>query len=223
MAEHKEQDVKIQCSECGGGLRNHRIIKEHKELWDDEGAGMSGSMQFQICQCRGCDSFRFRKVLYCSEDFDPYTGEAIPSITVYPEFQQATRQIIEVVDLPIVVARIYRETVRAYNSGVHILAGGGLRAIVEGICKDQSVRGGSLQEKIDALQKQGLLTTAQADLLHEERYIGNSALHEIEPPGREDLEDGLSIIETLLSTIYVLPQKAKRLKAARDKKKAAKE
>ncbi len=47
------------------------------------------------------------------------------------------RAPVEVHDFPDPVTRIYMETVRALNAGAHILAGGGLRAIVEAICIDQ--------------------------------------------------------------------------------------
>ena len=61
------------------------------------------------------------------------------------------------------------------------------------------------------------LVQTQADLLHEERYIGNFALHEMKTPTKEDLEDGLQIIEVLLKTIYVLPDHAARLRTQREK------
>jgi Domain of unknown function (DUF4145) len=89
---------------------------------------------------------------------------------------------------------------------------------VEAICKDQKIEGRTLEKKIDKLAEQGLMTKPQADLLHEERFIGNAALHELEPPSEGDLKLGIDIIEGLLGTIYILPGKAKRLRAARERK-----
>src|SRR5262249_19030234 len=119
---------------------------------------------------------------------------------------------------PTKVQRIYRETVTVFNAGTPTLAGGGLRAIVEAVCNEQRVAGKNLQEKIDQLVAKGLLARAQADWLHEERYIGNAALHEIEPPDEQHLESGLEIIEGLLNTIYILPKQAEKLKNARTSK-----
>jgi hypothetical protein len=62
---------------------------------------------------------------------------------------------------------------------------------VEAICIDRKVSGQDLQKKIDDLVSKGLLEKPQADLLHEERYIGNAALHEILPPAKQEIEDGL--------------------------------
>jgi Domain of unknown function (DUF4145) len=84
---------------------------------------------------------------------------------------------------------------------------------------DNQIKDGGLQGKIDELAKQSLLTIAQAELLHEERYLGNAALHELTTPSAQDIEDGLRIVEGLINTIYILPSKAKRLKKRRDFKK----
>jgi hypothetical protein len=115
---------------------------------------------------------------------------------------------------------MYKETNDALNANIRTLAGGGLRATVEAICLDNGITSGTLLGKIDELAKQNLLTKAQADLLHEERYLGNAALHELATPSTQDIEDGLGIIEGLINTIYILPTKAERLKKRRAKKKA---
>jgi hypothetical protein len=90
-----------------------------------------------------------------------------------------------------------------------------LRAVVDALCTHKSVPGGNLQEKIDILASQGFLATPQADLLHEERYLGSAALHEMVAPSKLDVRDGFDIIDTLLTTIYILPEKARRLRLKR--------
>jgi hypothetical protein len=123
--------------------------------------------------------------------------------------------------IPGKVGRIYSETVAALNAGAHLLAGGGLRAIVEAICRDRNIQGGDLQKRIDGLVSAELLAKPQAELLHEQRFIGNAALHELEAPGVDDLVTGLEIIETLVATIYVPPHKAEKLRESRTKREAA--
>ena len=71
---------------------------------------------------------------------------------------------------------MYKETIDALNANIRKLAGGGLRATVEAICLNKNIKDGHLQNKIDELVKQQLLTTTQADLLHEERYILKSGV-----------------------------------------------
>jgi len=217
MAKKQKELVKINCPECGGGARNHRVLYEHRTGWQDDEMGIWKEDEYQICQCAGCDAVRFRWTSWFAEDIDDY-GKPVPTIRVYPEQAKGRSPQVESRHLPEVVERIYEETIQALNAGATILAGAGLRAIVEAICKDQNVPGKNLQRKIDALESQHLLAEPQAALLHEERYIGNAALHEIAPPAEADLKDGLHIIEGLLNTLYVLPKRAKRLRDARESK-----
>ncbi|TWW11529.1 hypothetical protein E3A20_04650 [Planctomyces bekefii] len=113
--------------------------------------------------------------------------------------------------------KMYEETLAALDAAALTLAGGGLRATVEAICRNQGITNGTLEKKIDSLVQKQLLTSSQAELLHEERYIGNAALHEMTTPSAVDVEDGLQIVEGLINTIYILPEKAKRLKKVREK------
>ena len=84
------------------------------------------------------------------------------------------------------------------------------------------VDGRNLQAKIEGLVTKNLLARPQADALHEERYLGNVALHEIEKPTQPDLEDGLQIVEGLMHTIFVLPTHAASLGKKREEREKAK-
>ncbi|MEO5968317.1 MAG: DUF4145 domain-containing protein [Bdellovibrionia bacterium] len=218
--EKKKINLKIHCTKCGGDERNHRILASHVNKWDEDlgGGSINGNETYQICQCLGCDTVRFREVTWCSEDYggDDNTGEIVK---IYPTTLKDDRPETDNSRyFPERIRIIYSETVQALNVGANILTGAGLRAIVEAICQNQEVTKGSLENKIDELRQHSFLTQSQVDLLHEERYIGNKALHEIEAPRISDLKDGLDIIEGMLTTIYVLPEKAKRLKKERTKK-----
>ena len=209
------QQVLIPCQNCGGSRRNHLVLKERLHSWDIEEAGICGSSVYQICKCAGCDDIRFRVESSNSEDIDYRSGEPEVTESVFPETSESSRIPIETVGLPEAIGRIYKETVITFNAGALILAGGGLRAIVEALCQDKNVPGGNLQDKIDNLVSQGFLAAPQAELLHEERYLGNAALHEIVAPSKLDVRDGFDIIDTLLTTIYILPEKARRLRLKR--------
>jgi hypothetical protein len=121
--------------------------------------------------------------------------------------------------IPTPVWKMYKETINALNANIRTLAGGGLRATVEAICQHYGIKDGNLEKKIDKLAKRNLLTAAQAEFLHLGRFLGNYALHEMETPSPQDLEDGLGIVEGLMNTIYILPSKAERLKKSREDKK----
>lgn len=214
----RSQNAIIPCSNCGGDPRNHEVLSEHCDEWEIEDAGIYGKRAYQILKCAGCDSIRFRSFFWNSEDIDWETGEPEVTEKIYPETIGNARQGIDVQELPDPVARIYKEAVIALNAGALILAGGGLRAVVEAMCQDKKVKGKNLEVKIESLVEQKLLAKPQADLLHEERYLGNSALREIVTPSSQDVNDGFDIIDSLLTTIYILPGKAERLRAKRVKR-----
>lgn len=208
-----DEAMTIACLKCGGGPKNHAIRATYESQWGND--DIQGGTVHSICECMGCNSVRFVARHWCSEAQDMETGECWTGMDVYPQTPQCRRAPIDTSDFPPKVATIYAETVTATNAGANTLAGGGLRAIVEGLCIDQGVSGGTLEKKIDDLVGRGLLAKPQAELLHEERYLGNAALHELERPSEQDLTDGLDIVESLLTSIYSLPKKARALKARR--------
>lgn len=205
--------VSILCAECGGGFRKHQVLQEHTADLGDE--SFRAWRTYQICQCRGCDTIRFREASATEDDVDYETGELNETVKIYPERLGPRRDAIDTDLVPEKVERIYQETIRARNAGAPLLTGGGLRAIVEALCLEQGVVGNNLQQKIDNLATKGYLAKAQADLLHEERFLGNAALHELVPPEPKDLAAGLDIVETLLKTIYVPPARAKEMRKRR--------
>lgn len=217
----KPKVVKVPCIDCGGYARNHDVVGEFLDKWDDDKSGECGGNTYQICQCKGCESVRFRKESWDTFTLDPETNVPDTHTEIYPQVSYSDRLPIETSDLPKSVSQIYSETIIAFNAGALTLAGGGLRAIVEAICIDRKVSGRNLQTKIDDLVAKGLLAKPQADLLHEERYIGNAALHEILPPAKQEIEDGIVIVEGLINTIYILPIRAQRLREKRQTRKKA--
>jgi hypothetical protein len=104
------------------------------------------------------------------------------------------------------------------------LAGIGVRAIVEAICKEQRTPGHSLFEQIDNLVTQSLLTASGAKILHGIRLLGNEAAHEMKAPTEKQTIAAMKVIDHLLLGAYVLPEEAKVLPEykAKPKKPSAK-
>ncbi len=235
MSNKTNETIQVPCIECGNNYRHHQVLFEFKKTICDPDDCWEGQTVHQIVQCNGCESVKYREYDVSIDNTDE-EGTLLPfNISVYPSAiaTPPTRAPLDFGNsygtsstVPAPVVKMYRETIYALNSNAVTLAGGGLRATVEAVCLAQGLINGNLQNKIDALVSQKLLTPAQADLLHEERYLGNAALHELATPASQDIEDGLQIVEGLLNTIYVLPVKAKRLRDRREgnnkKKKVAK-
>lgn len=223
----QEKTISVTCASCGQESRKHRILYEKVVQLADEPGGLVYSMEFhRFVECMGCESTKY--VVSTLECMD--YGAEEDDFKVYPDAPGTgvrRRAAISSDDasgdagemmIPDAVWKMYKETIGALNADVRTLAGGGLRAVVEAICLDKKIEDGTLQKKIEELAKQDLLTRTQAGLLHEERYLGNAALHELATPSAQDIEDGLKIVEGLINTIYILPSSGKRLKHRREAK-----
>jgi hypothetical protein len=89
------------------------------------------------------------------------------------------------------------------------LAGIGIRAIVETVCKDKESSGRNLASKIDDLVTQGVLTRDGANILHKLRTLGNESAHEVTPHDNVQLGLALDVVDHLLTGVYILPHHAR--------------
>jgi hypothetical protein len=198
--------IKTRCGDCGRET-DHSILEDHGCSGYNEDAGIQWESKYQIVKCLGCGEISFRHVYDSSEEMqeteerypDPYAKKPMDE---YSSFPRKTRWI-------------YKETLKALSNDMPILAAIGLRALIESICKHQKTTGSNLGKRIDQLVDMGHLTKTQADFLHQHRFMGNEAAHEIEAPESDALDAALDIAETLLKTIYVLPKKADKMKSGR--------
>jgi len=117
----------------------------------------------------------------------------------------------EVYLLPRGVSTIYDEAHSALCGDLKIMAGFGIRAIVEAVCKDKEMSGRNLQIKIDSLAENGFITSDGAMILHSLRFIGNAAAHKMKAHSLEELNVAFDVIEYLLQGVYILPKQAENL------------
>ena len=164
----------------------------------------------QTIQCLGCESISFRIEDFNSEDMDydeeqgtvmPYVSEAL-----FPSRSAGRSSLKDILLLPLNIQRIYAETVNAMNNSLPILAGIGIRALVETVCKDKNAVGKDLYESINSLVTLGYLTSDGAKILQQIRALGNEAAHEVKPHKAEHLLLAIDVCEHLLQGVYLLPQ-----------------
>ncbi|MDO9624897.1 MAG: DUF4145 domain-containing protein [Pseudomonas sp.] len=172
--------------------------------WDDK---------YQTIQCQGCETISFLKSHMNSEDMyetNPERGEweYATHVDIYPNPEEGREPVTDHHLLPVKLVRIYTETLSALNSNNRVLAGIGIRAIVETVCKDKQASGKDLAKKINDLVAQGVLTKDGADILHKLRTLGNDAAHEVTPHSAVQLSLALDVIDHLLQGVYILPHHA---------------
>lgn len=101
---------------------------------------------------------------------------------------------------------IYAEVINSYNSGLNVLCASGLRALLEGICVDMGIedkgRTRPLTGKLYALVERNLVREEIVDNLFALKFIGDSAIHQLETPTEEELRIGAEVVESLVSLLY---------------------
>ncbi len=173
---------------------------------DDSGAAAACAKDISFLK-------RHTNGLFADEDEDGdvgYFDENFPNkeydldVVLLSEQQQST--------LPKIFRNLYEEVEGAFKEESNILAGVGLRMLVEAICMERKIKGKNLQEKIKNLSPAGLISANEIPILDKLRLIGNFSAHEIKSFSNEMLDYALEIINHILKTIYLLPQINRKLK-----------
>lgn len=201
------------CNNCNKET-NYEILTQYEKSYNDE---YRCTFKYQVVKCKGCDEISFRQEFHDIEAaypaFDRFSGEewTVPvKIDIYPKAQK--HKLIDGSEfIPTEIYNAYKQTLIAYREEATILAGIGFRAIIEAICAEQSVKERNLQASITKLNKNGILSKRDTNLLHSIRFLGNDAAHEIKEPKSGQLETTLKIIEHLLLSLYVLPNDVARV------------
>lgn len=200
--------IKHPCSTCGRET-NHSILA--LETVRSTEPDYHYEERFMLVRCNGCESVSFRKE---SHDFEAYyqtgedTWEYDIGIDVFPPFLQGHRPITETHFMPPLVRSVYKETLYAIKLGHYVLAGIGLRATVEAICKELNVEGKTLSTRISRLAAAGLISRKDAKNLQGIRFMGNDAAHDLQPPKKNAIRIALTIVEHVIETQYTLGPQA---------------
>lgn len=213
--------MKSYCNKC---IRptNQVVVKEEKTSYDD-GEGWWEEIDYQIIQCSGCDEISFRR-LETNPQIQSYDDTPQYMQELYPKRGPNSISIKNFNNLSIKLKSLYRETIDAFNNEQLILCCGGLRALIEGICLDKAIKGvmikdrkgndalkETLEGKIEGLFESGFLTKSSATSLHELRFIGNEALHELSKPSVDEIKLAIEILESTIDNLYELHHKAMKI------------
>lgn len=163
---------------------------------------------YQIVECKGCENLSFRIETH---DYLMVTEEDETPITVlsYPEYLKGHTYLKGYHLLPEKIKDIYLQTILAFRGRSYLLTGAGFRAVIEAICIEEKIKGHNLEQKINNLTKNRLITDKEAERLHSIRFLGNDSIHEMEIPKEHKLFIVLDIIENLLKNLYIIDRQAK--------------
>lgn len=233
--------IQALCIKCRRDTRHQVMQSLDYSSSEDFGEGafsLDWTSNYQIIQCQGCMSTTFRQVDWFSEDVHQIgedEWEDGSTEILFPKRTKFTLPIKDFRNVPPNLRRIYRETIDCFNNDAFTLSAAGLRALVEGLCAELNVKDGTkeiikkdgtkekkrfdnLEGKIAGLYEKGYLTQQHSDVLHEHRYLGNEAVHELAQPARDKLALAIAIIEHIFESVYEIPQKAQDLRNKRTKR-----
>jgi len=205
--------MKLFCHACGKAT-NQKVIATEK-ITSVGYDNICWEENHYFVRCAGCDAFTYAIENFSDYDYNQQTEEYDSNWKFYPQGQKKYRVMNEVKCLPSKVRLIYEEIIDSMNTQLPILSGIGLRTLIEAICKDQGIQGKNLKELIDGLDTNGILSKAQADILHSHRFLGNTAAHDVISAQPEELVAALEIAENILRTIYVLPILSQKIKTGK--------
>ncbi|GHU77944.1 hypothetical protein FACS189462_1170 [Spirochaetia bacterium] len=217
----KGKIVKTFCNNCGKDI-NHEVIMDYFHYGNECTATGTISLanfvpdydkiewkdDYQILKCKGCDCVSFRKFGWFSEYQDMIDDGSYEEL--YPERERRKQKDFS--NMPINLNSIYKEAIATYNMQTFILCAAGIRALLEGICKNKDITDWKLDKKIETMCIKGIITSAQKDALHQLQFLGNDALHDLATPKTEEIEAALDIVEHIIDDIYEVPAKAAILK-----------
>lgn len=193
------------CQVCGG-LRKHILLYEKKTNGEEEDYNFQWITRYQLIECAGCENISFLK-LYgdnfmmregLNGEIDYYEDEEI-----YPPYLEQGEELKRISQVPENIRSIYKETVNAMKVQSLLLTAAGFRAVIEATCNHLKIKRANLAEGIDLLHSKGYLSRGESRRLHSIRFLGNNALHEIETPKAEQLVILLSIVNHLLSNLFI--------------------
>jgi len=202
--EMNNERKRLHCNQCRS-LTNHDLKGAHRRCFDTEEDGnwiYSEDYVYRMWVCAGCESATLEEVYVWSEEPTKY-------FSYYPQRNSGQLPIKTYLQLPSNLASTYRECVLSFNTGLRLLCAAGLRALIEGICKSKNVGGRNLEQKIDTLEP--LLPKNIVQSLHSFRFMGNDAVHQLEPPDLGDLRIAIEVCEDLMNFLYELDYKASNL------------
>ena len=208
----KDKKYKLPCENCDNKTY-HKVLLSVDESEYCEEAGAYYFDEFQIVVCQGCKKISFRSNWQSTDDFCGPIND--PQLTdheeLYPSRIAGRKELKDRYCLPSEIYKIYKETHSTLCNGMSILAGVGIRILVEAICNEKKTNGNSLENKIDSLVDIGILTKEGAEILHGTRLLGNQAAHEAKLIGEQTLNEAMDVVEHLLIGAYILPKKTKNL------------
>jgi len=125
--------------------------------------------------------------------------------------------------IPSSIRRDFEEALKCFGISAFRATGVMARRALQGCCLDKGAKKGKLQEQIDWLFEQRIITKHLNDWAHEVRLVGNDAAHpqkprEDKPITKDDAEAIVNLLTQFTNVLYVAPAIAAKSRKSRQQK-----
>ncbi len=204
----------IFCNRCGNETKHickAEHYRDYPNINPDGSLGLVERLGYRLWICAGCERGTLGEYYIFDVNDDDYVRSMEEQF--FPERTRFYVKDKSFKRLPNRLKTIYQEILRAYNNKLKMLCAIGIRALLEGICADKGIKGRNLQTKINNMTS--IIPKNIVVHLHNIRFIGNEAAHELTGATDEELRLAIEICEDLLNYIYELDYKASQLSESR--------
>jgi hypothetical protein len=221
-----EKKIIAYCYDCDKETNQRILYKKRHKVEEisldkkDKEINVTTRSTYLVIQCLGCDTHSFVEMVSYSNYLDE-KGIPFVYVDIYPKSDEFINEeekgfyllSEEIKSLPILVRRLYIELIAAFRNDLDILAGIGLRSLIEAICVHKNIAGRNLEVKIENLYKAGYISQMEIPILQKLRKMGNSTVHNIEKLPASVLDKALEVMNHTLKTVYYLPRVDAKIKS----------
>ncbi len=199
---------KAPCRKC---LREtkHRVLRVQvtEDSAEVEGHGpISWRDRYEMLECCGCETVCLRHSHWFSEDPDVTVAYHPPPVSrPVPHWRYK---------LPFELGSVLDEVYAALHADSRRLALMGARTVLDIVLLDKVGDVGAFPQKLEELERQGLVARRSREFLAAALDAGNAAAHRGFQPKADELAHVMDIVENLLQAVYILEHSADALRKA---------
>ena len=212
------------CNHCKTSTE-HRTVVEATVVDEDCDGEVFVISTYRIVECAGCHYVSFMDYSLFSEDEDFWqkTESTKQKVYIYPILEEGALTESQLSQLQFVlpdkVKAIYEETLTAIKNKLFIIAGIGLRAILDTVCRERKIGQARqpLAARLQIMCDINLITEQEKTVLSTVKDLGNDSAHEGKSLNAYEVESVLLTVEYLLGKIYLLPAIQRDLERGKEK------
>ena len=209
-----DESLNFYCNNCRTRTSHKTIVSVKTSDYAPE-FGLSFDLEYRISECSGCHNISFIDSSICEDDDEYWNSNRDSAFTcrIYPipeegALSESRRNELKL-DLPVRVREIYEETLIAIKNKLFVVAGIGLRAVLDTVCRDKGIGKGrtSLDKRLDImLEGKRLITPDENVILKAVKDFGNKSAHEGKTLTSYEVESALIVVEHILDKLYRIPK-----------------